>query len=164
MKGRIRNLFGRLLELIQRVTEGSREYLSGELHKVKKFSLWIAGEIAALFVLAIVGGIALASLLQSFAFDLLMPFLGLVSPGGHWRNLRIRVGETYFNIGNFLGNLVFFLLVLCVLLLILKLMPRRPDIKLPQLIGNCPECGEPLLPGASECGKCRKALPESSEE
>ena len=164
MKGRIRNLFERIRELVQRVTEGSREYLSGEFHKVKKFSLWIAGEIAALFVLAIVGGIALASLLQSLAFDLLMPFVGLVSPGGYWRNLRIRVGQTHFNIGNFLGNLVFFLLVLCLLLLILRLMPRRPDITLPQIIVNCPECGEPLLPGAIECGKCGKALPRPSEE
>jgi len=163
MKGKIRSVFGRVREGIQRLTTGSREFLSGELGKVKEFSKLLAREIVALFVMAIVAGIALSSLLKSFVFDILMPFIGLVSPGGDWRNLRVRVGETQFNIGSFLANLIFFLLVALIVLVIVKLMPRRPDFSLPQLVKDCPTCGEPLLPGAGECEKCGAKLLDRPE-
>jgi len=164
MKGRIRSIFRGLKETLQRLTTGSREFLSGELDKVKQFSKSLAREIGALFVLAIVAGIALSSLLKSFVFDILMPFVGLISPQGDWRNLRVKVGETRFNIGSFLANLIFFLLVALTVFLVLKLMPRKPEITLPQLMKVCPSCGEPLSPGALECEKCGAGLLDLSKE
>ena len=164
MKGKIRNLFGHAKETIQRLTKGSREFLIGELSKVKKFSKALVREIVALFVLAIAAGIALSSLLKSFVFDLLMPFIGLVSPGGNWRNLRVRVGETHFNIGNFLGNLLFFLLVVLTVFLVLRLMPKGPDLSLPHVVRSCPTCGEPLSPDAIECEKCGATFLEPPKE
>jgi len=154
MKGRIRNVFGRVKKTLQRLTTGSKEFLTGEFDKIRKFSKYLAREIIALFVMAIVAGIALSSLIKSFVFDLLMPFVGLVSPGGNWRNLHIRVGETRFNMGNFLANLIFFLLVALLVFLILKLMPKKPDLTLRRLAKVCPSCGELLPRGATECDNC----------
>lgn len=164
MKGRIRNVFGRAKESIQRLTKGSREFLSGEFDKVKKFSKSLAREIIALFVMAIVAGIALSSLLKSFVFDILMPFVGLVSPKGNWRNLCVRIGATELKIGNFLANFIFFLLVALIILLILRLMPRKPDITFPELVRTCPSCGQPLPPGATECSNCGATFPGLAEE
>ncbi len=164
MKGKIRNAFGRAKESIQRLTKGSREFLSGELDKVKKFSKVLAREIIALFVMAIVAGIALSSLLKSFVFDLVMPFVGLVSPEGNWRKLCVRIGASELKIGNFLANFIFFLLVALIILLILRLMPRKPDLTFPELVRTCPTCGELLPPGATECSNCGESLPRLSKE
>jgi len=158
VKGRIRGAFGRLKKTLERVTRGSKEFITGELEKVKKFSKYLAREIVALFVMAIVAGIALAALIKSFVFDLLMPLIGLVSPGGNWRNLQIMVGQTRFNIGNFLANLLFFLIVIFIVFLLIKLMPRKPDVTLRHLVRHCPSCGELLLPGATECENCGTTL------
>jgi large conductance mechanosensitive channel len=158
MKGRMRGALGRLKNTVERIARGSKEFIASELEKVKKFSKYLALEIVALFVMAIVAGIALAALLKSFVFDLLMPVIGLVSPGGDWRNLQIRAGDTRFHVGNFLANLLFFLVVVLVVFLIVKLAPRKPDVSLPEIVSHCPSCGELLLPGATECEACGTRL------
>jgi large conductance mechanosensitive channel len=163
MKSRIRKAFGHVRETVQRLTRGSREFLTGELDKLRRFSKLLAREIVALFVMAIVAAIALSSLLKSFVFDLFMPLIGLVSPRGDWRNLRLRIGETHFNIGSFLANLLFFLLVALIVFLVLRLMPSRPDIALPHLVRKCPSCGEPLPLDAAECEKCGATFLDLSE-
>ncbi len=154
MAGRIRSALGRIKKTLERIFLGSREFLSGELDKVKKFSKLLARGVVALFVMAIVAGIALSSLIKSFAFDLLMPLIGLISPRGDWRNLQIRVGQTRFSIGNFLAHLVFFLLVAAIVLLVVRLMPKRPGFGLREVLKNCPSCGEILPRDAKECSSC----------
>ncbi len=154
VKGRIRGALSSVKKVLQRLAWGSKQFLTSELDKVKQFSRHLAREIVALFVMAIVAGIALAALLKSFAFDILMPLAGLVSPGGDWRNLQIRVGESRFNIGSFLAHLVFFIVVLLIVLLLLRLMPKRPELVLPRLVKNCPSCGEILPQNATECDAC----------
>jgi large conductance mechanosensitive channel len=154
MKGRIRNALGRAKQTIGQLTRGSRKFLTAELDKVKKFSRVLAREIVALFVMAIVAGIALSSLIKSFVFDLVMPVIGLVSPGGQWQNLDVTIGRTRFNIGNFLAHLIYFLLVVFIVFIILKLMPRKQDFALRQIVKNCPSCGELLPSDAAECPSC----------
>jgi large-conductance mechanosensitive channel len=157
-KGRIRSVLGGLKRTLQRVTKGSKEFIASELQKIGRFSKFIAIEAAALFVMAIVAAIALAELLRSFAFDLLMPLVGLMSPRGDWRNLQLRIGQTRFYVGSFLAHLLFFIVVVLVVLLIVKLTPKKPQMALRDLVKRCPSCGGLLLPGATECEMCGARL------
>ncbi len=163
-KGRIRAVLGRLKKTVQRVTKGSKEFIASELQKVGRFSKFIAIEAAALFVMAIVAGIAFAELLRSFVFDLLMPVIGLVSPQGDWHNLQLRIGQTRFHIGSFLAHLLFFVVVVLVVLLIVKLTPKKPDMALHDFVKRCPSCGGLLLPGATECEMCGARLLDFPED
>ncbi len=154
MKGKIRSAISQVGNVVRRITRSSKEFLGGELDKLKKFSRVLAREVVAFFVMAIVAGIALSSLIKSFVFDLLMPFVGLVSPGGDWRNLQIRVGETRFYIGNFLAHLIFFVVVVFAALLLVRLMPKRPSLTLRGFLKNCPSCGEIIPRDATTCDNC----------
>jgi large conductance mechanosensitive channel len=154
MNGKIRTALGRAGHTVRRLATGSRQFISAELDKFKKFSKHLTREIVALFVMAIVAGIALSSLIKSFVFDLFMPLIGLISPHGDWRNLGFTIGRTRFNLGNFLANLTYFIFVLLIVFLILKLMPSRPELSLRHLLKNCPSCGELLPPDAQECPRC----------
>jgi large-conductance mechanosensitive channel len=163
-KGKIRTVLGGLKRTIQRVTKGSKEFITSELQKIGRFSKFIAIEAAALFVMAIVAAIALAELLRSFVFDLLMPVVGLISPRGDWRNFQFRIGQTWFNVANFLAHLLFFLVVVLVAVLIVKLTPKKPKMALQDLIRHCPSCGGLLLPGATECEMCGARLLDFPED
>lgn len=153
-KGKIRAALGGLKKTVQQVAKGSKEFVTSELQKVGRFSKFIAIEAAALFVIAIVAAIALAELLKSFVFDLLMPVIGLISPHGDWQNLQFRIGQTQFRVGIFLAHLLFLVVVVLVAVLIVKLTPKKPKMALENLIRNCPTCGGLLLPGATECETC----------
>ena len=157
-KGRIRTVVGGLRKTLQKVAKGSKEFVTSELQKVGRFSKFIAIEAAALFVMAIVAAIALAELLKSLVFDLLMPVIGLVSPQGDWQNLQFRIGQTQFRVGNFLAHLLFLVVVVLVAVLIVKLTPKKPKMALQDLIRHCPSCGGLLLPGATECETCGTRL------
>ncbi len=163
-KGRIRAVVGGLKNTLQKVAKGSKEFVTSELQKVGRFSKFIAIEAAVLFVMAIVAAIALAQLLRSFVFDLLMPLIGLVSPGGDWQGLQFRIGQTRFYVGNFLAHLLFFVVVVLVVLLIVKLTPKKPEMALRDLVKRCPSCGGLLLPGATECETCGARLLDFPED
>lgn len=163
-KGIIRGALGGLKRTLQRVTKGSKEFITSELQKVGRFSKFIAIEAAALFVMAIVSGIALAELLKSFVFDLLMAVIGLVSPRGDWHNLQLRIGQTRFYFGSFLAHLLFFVVVVLVVFFIVKLTPKKPDMALRNFVKRCPSCGGLLLPGATECEMCGTRLLDFPED
>lgn len=163
-KGRIRTVVSGLRKTLQKVAKGSKEFVTSELQKVGRFSKFIAIEAAALFVMAIVAAIALAELLKSFVFDLLMPVIGLISPRGDWQNLQFRIGQSQFRVGNFLAQLLFFVVVVSVAVLIVKLTPKKPKMALQNLIRHCPTCGGLLLPGATECETCGTRLLDFPED
>jgi large conductance mechanosensitive channel len=163
MKVPFRGAFGHIKSALQRITKGSKAFIAGEISKIKAFSKVLAREIVALFVMAIVAGIAFSSLIKSFVFDLLMPFVGLLSPRGDWRNLQIRVGETRFNIGNFLANFLVFVFVALIVLFLLKLLPKKPDLHLAGLARTCPSCGRLLFGETAACEHCGEVLSDSAD-
>jgi large conductance mechanosensitive channel len=80
------------------------------LSKYKVFGLAVA------FILALY----LGQLIQALVNDLIMPILGYVTPGGIWQN--IAVGK--FMIGQFIGALITFTIVVAVIFLLVKMTER----------------------------------------
>lgn len=75
--------------------------------------------VIGLAIAVIVGG-KLNALVDAVVKELLMPFIGLLIPGGDWRNLAITVGETKFGVGPILAALVDFVIVAFVIFLLSK--------------------------------------------
>ena len=80
--------------------------------------------VIGLAIAVIIGG-KLNALVDAVVKNLLMPFIGLMIPGGDWRELAITVGETKFGVGPILASLVDFLIVAFVVFFISKQILRE---------------------------------------
>lgn len=80
--------------------------------------------VIGLAIAVIIGG-KLNALVDAVVKNLLMPFIGLMIPGGDWRELAITVGETKFGVGPILASLVDFLIVAFVVFFISKKILRE---------------------------------------
>ena len=61
--------------------------------------------------IAVIIGAKAGDLVKAVVDNLIMPLVGLMIPGGDWRQLTVVVGETKFGIGPVLGALVDFVIV-----------------------------------------------------
>ena len=75
--------------------------------------------VVGLAIAVIIGG-KLNALVDSIVKELLMPFLGLLIPGGDWRTLAVSIGETKFGVGPVLAAVVDFLVVAMVVFVFAK--------------------------------------------
>lgn len=66
--------------------------------------------VIGLAIAVIIGG-KVNDLVKTIVDNLVMPFIGLLIPGGDWRQLAVSVGETKFGIGPVLGALLDFTVV-----------------------------------------------------
>jgi len=100
---------------------------------------------------------------SSIVSDLLMPVIGLMIPGGAWRDLKwvltTRPDGSPANAityGAFIGNLVDFVIVAFVVFMVTKALirpaPPGPPTK------ECPECKESIPAAASKCRACASAV------
>jgi large conductance mechanosensitive channel len=83
--------------------------------------------VIGLAIAVVIGG-KLNAVVDAIVKELLMPLLGLVVPGGDWRQLAITVGETKFGVGPVLAASVDFLIVAFVIFFISKKMSRSEII------------------------------------
>ncbi len=82
--------------------------------------------VIGLAIAVVIGG-KLNSVVDAIVKELLMPILGLVIPGGDWRQLAVTIGSTKFGIGPVLAALVDFLIVAFVIFYISKKL-SKPEI------------------------------------
>lgn len=80
--------------------------------------------VIGLAIAVIIGG-KLNALVDAVVKNLLMPFIGLMIPGGDWRELAITIGETKFGVGPILAAMVDFLIVAFVVFFISKKILRE---------------------------------------
>lgn len=80
--------------------------------------------VIGLAIAVIIGG-KLNALVDAVVKELLMPVIGLLVPGGNWRELAVTVGETKFGVGPILAAMVDFLIVAVVVFLVSKQILRE---------------------------------------
>jgi large conductance mechanosensitive channel len=121
----------------------------------------------ALAVGVIIGG-AVGKVVSSIVSDLLMPVIGLLIPGGAWRDLKFVLNTkpdgtaaNAITYGQFIGNVVDFVIVaFCVFMLtklLLKPAPPAPVVPGPPT-KTCPECLETIPQAARKCRACASAV------
>jgi len=130
---------------------------------VDEFRKFLTGSnTLALAVGVIIGG-AVGKVVSSIVSDLLMPVIGLMIPGGAWRDLKwvltTRPDGSPANAityGAFIGNLVDLVIVAFVVFMVTKALirpaPPGPPTK------ECPECKESIPAAASKCRACASAV------
>ena len=132
------------------------------LSEFKKFLLQT--NALALAVGVIVGG-AIGKLVASLVSDVLMPVIGLLIPGGSWRELKYVLTRNpdgtpanAIGYGSFLGAAVDFTIVAFVIFLITKALLRPASASPPAPTKSCPSCLEVIPQAASKCRACGSAV------
>lgn len=91
---------------------------------LKEFKEFIKrGNVLDLAVGVIMGG-AFSKIVSSVVDDLLMPVIGVLIGGVDFKNLKIVVGNATITYGNFLQNVIDFLIVAACVFIIVKIMNK----------------------------------------
>lgn len=106
--------------------------------------------------MGVVIGTAVTKVVASIVGDLIMPIIGILSPEGSWRTVRVGYGKLQFTIGNFLGTLLDFMIIAVVVFMITKMFVKQAP---PPPTRICGACKEGNHPEATRCKWCTSDLP-----
>lgn len=120
---------------------------------------------ALALAIGVIIGAAVSSIVSALAADILMPVIGLLLPGGDWRQAKLvlrsvtdaagKTTESAILYGHFLGTVLDFLIISLVVFLIVKaLVKPAPE----EPAKTCPECLEKVPAAARRCRACTSAL------
>ena len=91
---------------------------------IKEFKEFIArGNVIDLAVGVIIGG-AFGKIVTSIVNDLLMPLIGVVSGGIDFTGLSLKLGEAEIKYGNFLQNVIDFLIIAFCIFILVKVVNK----------------------------------------
>ena len=81
------------------------------------------GNVVDLAVAVVIGG-AFSSIVNSLVNDLIMPLIGVIIGGVNFTGLTLRVGNAVIYYGNFLQNVINFLIIAFAIFMMVKLINR----------------------------------------
>lgn len=91
---------------------------------IKEFKKFIArGNVIDLAVGVIIGG-AFGKIVTSIVNDILMPLIGVVSGGIDFTGLSFRIGEAEIKYGNFIQNVIDFLIIAFCIFILVKIVNK----------------------------------------
>ena len=94
---------------------------------LKEFKEFIArGNVIDLAVGVIIGS-AFGKIVTSIVDDILMPLIGMIIGGVDFTGLSLKIGEAEVKYGNFIQNVIDFLIVAFCIFLIVKLVNRATE-------------------------------------
>lgn len=127
---------------------------------VREFRDFLLQTNALALAVGVIIGAAVGKVVSSLVADILMPLIGLIIPGGAWRDAKLvlstkpdgTVGNavTY---GQFLGALIDFVIVAFVVFMITKMLLKPAPAASPNT-KTCPECREIIPVEARKCRAC----------
>ena len=108
----------------QDIEEKKEEILKKGSKTFSEFKKFIAkGNVMDLAVGVIIGS-AFGKIVSSIVDDILMPIIGVIIGGIDFSNLNIKIGEATITYGNFLQNVIDFLIIAVCIFFIVKIMKR----------------------------------------
>jgi large conductance mechanosensitive channel len=123
---------------------------------------------ALALAVGVIVGAAVGNVVSSLVADILMPVIGLVLPGGGWREAKIvlstatdaagKVTENAITYGRFLGSVIDFVVISFVVFLIIRALIKPVPEPAAAPMKQCPECLEMIPEGARRCRSCTAAL------
>ena len=91
---------------------------------IKEFKEFIArGNVIDLAVGVIIGG-AFGKIVTSIVNDLLMPLIGVISGGIDFTGLKFKIGEAEILYGNFIQNVIDFLIIAFCIFILVKIVNK----------------------------------------
>jgi large conductance mechanosensitive channel len=132
---------------------------------IGEFRKFLLQTNALALAVGVIIGAAVGKLVGSLVSDLLMPVIGLVIPGGAWRELQWVLSTkpdgtpaNAITYGAFLGNVVDFVIIAWAVFVITKLLLEpAPEAPAPPT-KTCPACLEIIPQAATRCRACTGAV------
>jgi large conductance mechanosensitive channel len=131
---------------------------------VGEFRAFLTKTNALALAIGVIIGAAVGNVVSAFAADLLMPIVGLVLPGGNWREAKYvltsstdatgKVVENAILYGHLIGTVVDFLLISLVLFFIVRTLIKPVSAPPAEQMKTCPECMEMIPQRARRCRAC----------
>jgi len=128
---------------------------------IKGFRDFLLKNSVLALAIGFIMGAATGKVVSSLVADIIMPVISPLLPGHEWRTAKIILSQSVgpdgkevvnaISYGNFLGNVIDFVVVALVIYLITKALiketPAAPSKK-------CPRCTEPIALDATKCKYC----------
>lgn len=126
---------------------------------ISEFRGFLTNTNALALAVGVIIGAAIGSVVSALVADILMPLIGLVLPGGSWREAKLVLsGNNAILYGHFLGVLLDFVIVALVVFLIVRTLIRPVPEPAPEPMKKCPECLEMIPAAARRCRACTAAV------
>lgn len=132
---------------------------------LKDFKEFLLKTNALALAIGVIIGAASGKLVSALVADMLMPLIGLILPKGDWRDAQIvlnqstdaagKVTVSAIKYGDFLGNMVDFIVIALVVYLVTKMLLRPAPAAPTQ---TCPYCKEANVIDATKCKACTSVL------
>ena len=127
---------------------------------LKEFKAFVMrGNVLDLAVAVIIGG-AFGKIVTSFVNDLVMPLIGLIIGGIDFSGLAFTVGSAKVTYGNFINNILDFLIIAVVIFLLVKIAnsTKKPAPAAEPTQKECPYCFSTIAIKATRCPNCTSEL------
>ena len=130
---------------------------------IKEFKAFVVrGNVLDLAVAVIIGG-AFGKIVTSLVNDMVMPLIGLVIGGIDFSGLAFTVGGAKVTYGNFINNIIDFLVIAFVIFLIVKAAnsvkkAHGPAAPAEPITKECPHCFSTISIKATRCPNCTSEL------
>jgi len=119
----------------------------------KEFREFLLKQNAFALAIGVIIGAAIGKVVSGIVDDLLMPLIGVVLPGGDWRNAQLVLsGQNAIKYGDLIGRIVDFFFVALVVFLLTKAFLEKPAPAL--ATRSCPQCLEAIPAAAKKCRAC----------
>jgi large conductance mechanosensitive channel len=134
---------------------------------LKEFKEFLLKQNALALAIGVIIGAAVGKIVTAIANNVINPVIGLLLPGGDWRDAKIvlasstdaagKVSETAIGYGQLVGALVDFAIIAFVVFLIGKAFLPKPG-EAPKT-KSCPQCLETVPVAATRCHACTQVIP-----
>ncbi len=129
---------------------------------MKEFKAFIMrGNVMDLAAAVIIGG-AFGKIVASLVSDILMPLIGLIIGGIDFSGLAFTLGSAKVTYGNFINNVIDFLIIALVIFLMIKgidsLKKKPAPVAAEPTTKECPYCFSTISIKATRCPNCTSEL------
>ena len=125
---------------------------------VSEFRQFLLKNNVTALAIGFILGAAVGKVVTALVSDFIMPFVGIVTPSGEWRQIVYEAGGAKFLVGDFLGAVVDFVIIALVVFIATKtLLKPEPEPSAPPT-KNCPACTESIPAAATRCKFCTQAV------
>lgn len=132
---------------------------------LKEFKAFLLQTNALALAVGVIIGGAVGKVVSSLVADILMPLIGIVIPGGAWREAKfvlttkpdgsVANAVTY---GQFAGAVIDFVIIAFVVFMITKMLLKPAPAPVGPATKVCPECKETIPADARKCRACASAV------
>lgn len=134
---------------------------------LRDFKEFLLKQNALALAIGVIIGSAIGKIVSGIAEDVINPIIGLLLPGGDWRNAKIVLShgvdaagkptEAAITYGHLIGVTIDFLVIGLVIFLIAKAFIPKPGEKKPAT-KECPQCREIIPIVATRCRACTQVV------